>query len=240
MQRGDLSKLDFISRSGCDKKRISDAAFGPLVGSGQLMPLVADTRVNIVNDQSSWVYARTISQRATVYNTDNEPTLMNDQYGSFVVGLRFEAPYSRVRIDCVDFKWDTGTPWAAPYPANTSEQLEVLGPQVQFRIRLGLNFAGFDPAVDLTWQPPNFAVGRYVSDYGSLVTISGIPFDSVLIYCRIPQNQQGFTQSLLQALAGFQVYVDLGGSTSRVLADCGQYATITSMQRSFERNTNLP
>lgn len=240
MQRGDLGRVDFISRTGCDKNRITDAAFGPLVGSGQAMPTVNDTRVKIVNEQSSWVYARSASQRTTIYNTANAPTLMNDQFGSFTVGMRFEAPYSRVRIDCVDFKYDTGTPWAAPYPPGTSHELEVLGPQVQFRIRLGLSYAGFDPAVDLTWQPPVFAVGQYVSDYGSLVSISGIPFDSVLIYCRIPQNQQGFTQSLLQALAGFQVYVDLGGSTSRVLADCGQYATITSMQRSFERNTNLP
>lgn len=240
MQRANLARLALVSPSGCDANAISDAAFGPLVGSGVSLPQPQDRRIQIVDNQPSWVRARSTAQRTSIYNTNDAPTLMNDQYGSFTVGMRFEGPYSRIRIDCVDFKFDTGTPWATKYPPNTSQDLEVIGPQIQFRIRLGLALGGFDPAVDLNWQPPVFAVGQYVSDYGSLVTISGIPFDSVLIYCRIPQNQETFTQQLLQALAGFQVYADLGGSTARVLANCGQYATITSMQRSFERNTNLP
>lgn len=239
MQRSNLGQLYLVSSSGCNKGTLTDAFFGPLVGSGVQLPPSVDERVTVVNNQPAWVNVRTEAMRMAVYE-GAEPTLMNDQYGAFVAGLRFEAPYSRIRIDCVDCKFDTGTPWATPYSPNTPRELEVTGPQFQFRIRLGLRGAGFDPAVDLNWQPPLFAVGQYVSDYGSLVTISGIPFDSVLIYGRLPQRQEGFTQQLLQALAGFQVYADLGGSTARVLASCGQYATITSMQRSFERNTNLP
>lgn len=239
MQRSNLSQLFYVSHTGCSKSEITDAGFGPLIGSGQTMPDVRPFK--IINEQPSWVWARTIKQRTTLFDPVGfQPSLMNDGYGAMTVGVRFEGVYSRLRIDCVEFAYDTGTPWATPYPANTSDALEVLGPVVQYRIRLGLNLAGFDRAVDLDWQPPVFAKRQTVSDYGSLVNISGIPFDSVLIYTRLPQNQQGFTQSQLTATAGFQVYADLQGSTSRVLASCGEYATITGMQRSFERNTNLP
>jgi hypothetical protein len=236
MQFGNLGSVALVSPKGCDSTRLSEAQFGPLIGSGQ--PLLAGPNTQAI-DQVSWVLARTAAYRTTEYNTADLPTLENDRYGSPCAALRFEGVFSRLRIDCVDWKWDVGSP-LAPAPANTPQSLEVAGPLIQMRIRLGLNLAGMDPAIDVDYTPPIFRVKQSISDYGSLVNISGIPFNYVFIYARIPQNQAGFLPERLTGLAGFQVYCDLNGSTSRVLAHAGQYATVTSMLRSFERNTNLP
>lgn len=237
MQIGNLGEIAFITHKGCDSSRITDAKFGPLLGSG--VPLLAGTKAQVIA-QTEWAMCRTAKYRVTTFNTAEVPTLMNDGFGSPCALLRFEGVFSRVRIDCVSWSWDATVQPLPPAPAGTDQALEVLGPQIQYRIRLGLDLAGMDPAVDLNWTPPIFRVQQNVSDYGSLVQLSGIPFNYVFIYARIPQAQQGFTTSLLQGLAGFQVYCDIHGSTSRVLANCGQYATITNMLRSFERNTNLP
>lgn len=234
--RSNLGRLAIVSPSGCDD-RVQQSEFGPLLGSG--IPQLVKGKNSAAVEQNSWILWRGAAERLTTYNTNDQPSLSNDQYGAFIVGYRIEGVFSRIRIDCVDFKWQP-TPPLPPPPPNTPATLEVQGPVVQFRIRLGLNMAGTDPVCDLDWAPPIFRVAQNVSDYGSLVQISGVPFNNVLIYGRIPQQQQGFEQGQLTALAGFQIYVDTAGATSRLIANAGEYATITQMMRTAERVTNLP
>lgn len=234
--RSNLGRLALVAASGCDE-RVRWSQFGPLVGSG--VPQVVTAKNGAAIDQNSWISWTGDSERVTMYNTNDQPSLSDDLYGSFAAGYRLEGVFSRIRIDCISFKWQPVPP-QAPAPAGTSTTLEVQGPVIQFRIRLGLDLGGTDPVCDLDWAPPIYRVTQDVSDYGSLVQISGVPFNTILIYARIPQNQQGFLQQNLQGLAGFHIYVDLLGATSRLVANGGQYTTVTQMMRSYERLTNLP